>query len=171
MEQSLEDFRAEKDHFFQTFPDSPLTDEQKAAFSVLKYFPPNPGLKFKPPIDTNIEMEQILQIQTSAGDNEPYRRAGKIKFTVDGKEVSLTVFKGLQDEDLFLPFKDTTSGKETYGSGRYLEVEEKDGKLIVDFNYAYNPNCAYNPNWRCPLTPFENNLTVPIEAGEKKFHD
>lgn len=168
---SLNDFRKEKDHFFKNFPDSPLTDEQRANFSVLKYFPDNPKLRFELDLDKNIEMEQILQIQTSSGDTEPYRRAGKIKFAVGGKEVSLTVFKDIEDNGLFLPFKDSTSGKETYGSGRYIEIEEKNGKLVIDFNYAYNPNCAYNPNWRCPLTPFENNLQVAIEAGEKKFHD
>ena len=70
----------------------------------------------------------------------------------------------------FLPFVDATSGKETYGAGRYLDIElTHDGEIVVDFNYAYNPYCAYNEQWSCPLTPFENRVQVPIRAGEKNF--
>jgi hypothetical protein len=69
----------------------------------------------------------------------------------------------------FLPFMDATSGDETYGAGRYLEIEPlPGGKLLVDFNMAYNPYCAYNEYWSCPIPPKENRLSVPIEAGEKQ---
>jgi uncharacterized protein (DUF1684 family) len=166
----LESFRAEKNEFYKTQEQSPLTTEQKASFAGLKYFPENPKLVFDLTIDKNTGSNEIVSIQTSADDTEPYKRYGKIRFQVDGSETQLTVFQGLDDGHLFLPFKDATNGKETYGSGRYVEIEEENGKLKVDFNYAYNPNCAYNENWRCPLTPPENSLKVPIQAGEKKFH-
>jgi len=168
---ALEEFRKGKDDFFRTSTDSPLNPEQKSNFLGLKYYPENLGLIFTVLIEKNIDAEEIVSIQTSAGDTEPYKRYGKIKLTVGDKEVELTVFKPTEDGELFLPFRDATSGPETYGSGRYLETEEVDGKLKVDFNYAYNPYCAYNERWRCPLTPAENRLNVRIEAGEKNFHN
>jgi uncharacterized protein (DUF1684 family) len=74
------------------------------------------------------------------------------------------------EDEYFLPFRDRTSGHETYGAGRYVEVAPaRDGRVVVDFNYAYNPNCAYSPDWSCPLPPPENWLKVPLEAGEKNF--
>ena len=80
----------------------------------------------------------------------------------------LAIYKGKEQEDLFLPFRDATSGNETYGAGRYLEPEElSTGEIVVDFNLAYNPFCAYSENYSCPLPPFENHLKVPIRAGEK----
>ena len=79
----------------------------------------------------------------------------------------LTLYKDTDGADFFLPFADATSGNETYGAGRYLDVESlPDGRLLVDFNYSYNPYCAYNANWRCPLTPSENRIKVAIRAGE-----
>ena len=82
----------------------------------------------------------------------------------------LTIFKDQRSDNLFLPFADATSGNETYGAGRYLEIEmQNEGQLLVDFNYAYNPYCAYNENWSCPLTPAENRLSVAIRAGESLF--
>jgi len=84
----------------------------------------------------------------------------------------VTLFASPDMHELFLPFRDRTSGSETYGAGRYLEVEPPgaDGWVVVDFNLAYNPYCAYNPEWSCPIPPGENWLAVPIRAGEKTFH-
>lgn len=94
----------------------------------------------------------------------------KIEFSVDGATAELTVYKDGTDGSFFLPFADSTSGDETYGSGRYVEPKaQSDVSLLVDFNYAYNPYCAYNEEWACPITPAENRLRVPIRAGEKKF--
>jgi len=73
------------------------------------------------------------------------------------------------EKDLFIIFKDATSGKETYGAGRYLDLDRHGDEIVIDFNYAYNPYCAYNPDWSCPLPPAENWLKVPIRAGEKNF--
>ena len=91
---------------------------------------------------------------------------------VDGEAVSLTVYRGGYGDEFFLPFADATTGRETYGAGRYLEVAvQEDGMHLVDFNHAYNPYCAYNPRWSCPIPPVENRLKVPIRAGEKLFQD
>jgi hypothetical protein len=83
----------------------------------------------------------------------------------------VTLYASDETHDLFLPFRDATSGRETYGAGRYLEVEPPgpDGGVEIDLNYAYNPYCAYNPEWSCPIPPGENWLTVPIRAGERSF--
>jgi uncharacterized protein (DUF1684 family) len=97
-----------------------------------------------------------------------YDRFGRFHFEVDGEGVDLTVFQN--EHGFFLPFADSLAGQETYGAGRYLEPELlSNGQLLVDFNLAYNPYCAYNAKWSCPITPAENRLKVPIRAGEKVF--
>ena len=105
-----------------------------------------------------------------------YIRYGALKFTLDGVECLLDTFKSLStDVDpkrLFIPFRDTTSGKETYGAGRYLELDENaSGIYTIDFNLAYNPYCAYNIDFSCPLPPEQNTLKVAIRAGEKHYHE
>jgi uncharacterized protein len=166
---TLEEFRAEKDAFFREEPQSPLTPEQKREFHGLNYFPENPQLSFEVEVEKFPEKEKI-QMQTSTGDIQTYMRYGRIKFSVDGKEAELTVYG--DRNGYFLPFVDSQAGKETYPAGRYLEPEAlPNGKFLVDFNLAYNPYCAYNEMWSCPLTPFENHLDVPIKAGEKLFHE
>jgi hypothetical protein len=114
------------------------------------------------------EQTQVV-IQTSTGQTQTYTRYGKFKFNVDGQEAELTLYAG--DHGFFLPFVDVLAGKETYPAGRYLEPDPLPGdRFLVDFNMAYNPYCAYNEMWSCPLTPPENRLKVPIRAGEKMFH-
>jgi uncharacterized protein (DUF1684 family) len=91
---------------------------------------------------------------------------------VDGVPVALTVYRSSGGDDYFLPFMDATTGDDSYADGRYLDLPATgDGRLVVDFNYAYNPYCAYNPNWSCPIPPSENRLRVSINAGEKNFSD
>jgi hypothetical protein len=107
-------------------------------------------------------------MQTSTGDVQVYERFGRLIFKVDGQPAELTIYHS--DSGWFLPFVDSLAGKETYPAGRYLEpVYLEAGRFQVDFNLAYNPYCAYNDYWSCPLTPFENRLRVPIRAGEKLF--
>jgi uncharacterized protein (DUF1684 family) len=164
----LELLRAEKDRFFAMHPHSPLTPEQKRGFDGLAYFPENPALRLEMAVEEFAEKDEI-EMQTTGGDVQAYTRFGKIRFSVDGEEAELTIFASLQG--FFLPFVDALAGKETYGAGRYLEPEMiGGGKLLVDFNLAYNPYCAYNEQWTCPITPRENRLKVPIRAGEKVFH-
>ncbi len=164
----LETFRAQKDDFFASHPQSPLTPEQKKDFHGLDYFPENPALRLEVRVEEFAKRE-VIEMQTTGGDAQRYQKYGKLKFAVDGQEAELTIYAN--PHGYFLPFVDSLANKETYGAGRYLEPELLEGgKFLVDFNLAYNPYCAYNPNWSCPLTPFEDRLKVPIRAGEKIFH-
>jgi uncharacterized protein (DUF1684 family) len=165
----LEQFRAQKDAFFKTHPDSPLTPEQQATFAGLRYFPENPELRFVLRIEEFAEKDTIV-MQTSSGDERQYMRYGRLHFAVDGQDVALTLYADEHSDTFFLPFVDALRGRETYGAGRYLDPEPlDDGQFLIDFNLAYNPYCAYNDDWSCPLTPIENWLRVPIRAGEKLF--
>lgn len=161
----LEAFRKQKDEFFAKDRHSPLTAGQKKDFKGLQYFPENPALRLEVKVE-ELPEKDIIQMQTSTGLVQNYIRYGKFKFNVDGQEAELTLFSDLNG--FFLPFADALAGKATYGAGRYLELEQLlNGRLLVDFNYAYNPYCAYNELFSCPLTPFENRLKIPIRAGEK----
>ena len=166
--QELKSFRAEKDHLFSHDPDSPLTPDARGTFNGLIYFDENPSLKITATIDRNIE-EGDVPMATSTGEEQLYRRYGVVRFKVDGEAAQLTLYASDDADDLFVPFRDTTSGHETYGAGRYLEVHAHGDDVAIDFNYAYNPNCAYDPAWSCPVPPVENWLKVPIRAGEKAF--
>ena len=107
-------------------------------------------------------------MQTSTGSIQEYLRFGRFRFSIDGQQTELTIYEN--DHEYFLPFADALAGKETYGAGRYLEPQRTHhGKFLIDFNYAYNPYCAYNPRWSCPIPPAENRIKVPIRAGEKVF--
>lgn len=163
----LAETRSHKDNFFAQHPQSPLTPSQRRKFKHLDYFPEAPGLIFELPIE-RFSDQQAIRIQTSTGEFQEYQKFGKIRFPVDGQQVELTIFAN--GHGFFLPFVDSLAGSETYPAGRYLEPEPlPNGKYLIDFNQAYNPYCAYNDHYSCPLTPFENRLKVPIRAGEKIF--
>jgi uncharacterized protein (DUF1684 family) len=169
-ERTLAEFRQQKDAFMGRHRQSPLDRDQRHGFRGLAYFPYDAALRLELPLDRDVS-EASVQLETSTGDQQEYRRAGKIHFAVDGQPAELTIYQG-EGGDLFLPLRDATSGSESYGAGRYLEPHEVDDQnVLVDFNYLYNPYCAYNDQWSCPLPPRENWLEVPIRAGEKKFHD
>jgi uncharacterized protein len=166
----LHSFRAEKDGFLKNDPHSPLEPEQRRLFQRLDYFPESPALRFT--VTPRVLGEQeTIKLPLTSGEEAEYVRWAKAEFEVEGRAAELTVFLDASSGDMFLPFKDATARSgETYGGGRYLEVERNnDGSLTLDFNYAYNPYCAYNYNWACPMTPAENVLEVPIRAGEKAF--
>jgi uncharacterized protein len=161
----LEQYRAEKDQFFRTSTHSPLTRDQKRQFQGLSYFTENPDFVIEVPLERFEEADEIV-MQTSTGGEQIFTRYGRIHFMVEGQEAQLTIYHS--ETGFFLPFVDSLAGKETYPAGRYLEPEMLAGDVFrVDFNLAYNPYCAYNENWSCPLTPFENRIKVPIRAGEK----
>ena len=165
----LDEFRAEKDEFFRSHPQSPLLPDQKRHFTGLKYFPENEQLCLEAEVEL-LNDSQPMQMQTTTGGVQTYFRHGRFKFSVDGQEAELTIYRG--EHGYFLPFVDSLNGEETYPAGRYLEPEELPGnRFLVDFNVAYNPYCAYNDGWSCPITPAENRLKVPIRAGEKIFND
>jgi uncharacterized protein (DUF1684 family) len=164
----LEEFRAQKDEFFAEHPQSPLTHEQKHSFEGLKYFPENPALRLEVRVEV-FTTQETVSIQTTGGVPQNYQRYGSFSFKVDGETAKLTVYSS--EDGYFLPFVDSLAGRETYPAGRYIEPEVlADGKFLVDFNLAYNPYCAYNDKWSCPLTPAENRVKVAIRAGEKIFH-
>jgi uncharacterized protein (DUF1684 family) len=164
----LAEIRAMKDEFFARGGDSPLTHDQRAKFTGLPYFDPDPAFHFEARLErpTTTEYEDI---QTSDGQIQHLPRAGTLRFKIGDREIGLTAYD--QGDELFVPFRDATSGGDTYGSGRYVEAHRLEGGTYdLDFNTAYNPYCAYNEEWSCPLPPRENWLDVPIRAGEKTFH-
>jgi uncharacterized protein (DUF1684 family) len=165
----LDIFRAGKDEFFGSHPQSPLTRDQKKGFKGLAYFPENKALRLEVKVE-EFPVKESFEMQTSTGGLQHYERFGRFSFEVEGETVALTLFQN--EHGFFLPFVDSLADHETYPAGRYLEPEPLPGnRLIVDFNLAYNPYCAYNDMWSCPITPAENRLKAAIRAGEKVFHE
>jgi uncharacterized protein (DUF1684 family) len=177
-------FRSAKDELFREHPQSPIPAEQRAGFRRLQYFPPDPSYRVACSLDPpRPGLEAEIEIDTGGEDGViTYRRIGTLTFQLEGTDAQLTVFsiRGYGG-GLFLPFRDATSGRETYGGGRYLfdtikntdalALEVTVGRLEVeiDFNYAYNPSCAYDVRWACPLAPRENWLAQPVRAGEMNY--
>jgi uncharacterized protein (DUF1684 family) len=167
----LTEFRKAKDAFFKDNHQSPLDVQEKRTFTGLKYFPENPALRFDLELEKALDPEKII-MATSTGAEQEYWHVGQVAFSVDGQPAALQVYQGVDGGDYFIPFVDATAPAETYGAGRYLEPTElSNNRLHVDFNMAYNPYCAYNDRWSCPLPPRQNRLAVRIEAGELKYHD
>ncbi len=175
-----ERFRAVKDDLFAHHSQSPFDAEQRQGFQSLPYFPYNPAMRFVVDIDTNVEQTQQT-ILMNADETMNMTTIGKVHFVVGEEPVSLSIYwLEIYGGGLFLPFRDLTCAKESYGGGRYLfdTIKGSDfvpvpstnepGRIMLDFNYAYNPSCAYNSRWICPLAPAENRLSVPIRAGEVK---
>jgi hypothetical protein len=171
-EDAIAAFRTDKDEFFRTNPHSPVPVEQRDGFTGLPYYPVSTALRYE---DRRLEPytgdePSDFQIPTSDGRLRPAHRAGVLHFDIDGATHGLTAYTFDEGEghSLFVPFLDATSGTETYGAGRYLDLEpEDDFSYTLDFNLAYHPSCVYDPVYSCPLTPAENRLPVRIEAGER----
>jgi uncharacterized protein (DUF1684 family) len=171
-EDAVRQFRAEKDEFFRTAPGSPIPSGERATFEGLPYFDVNADF-----VVDDLALEPYdgsepshFEIPTSDGRLRPAERAGVFRFDIGAGPQTLTAYRmaGGDDESLFVPFLDATSGTETYGAGRYLDLTpEEDGSWTLDFNLAYHPSCVYDVKFSCPLTPAENRLPVRIEAGER----
>jgi len=169
----LRKFREGKDAFYQTGEDSPIPHAERHNFHGLKYFPPDPSFRHKTALQ-RYDRPELVTMTTSKGTRSRYHRIGYFQLEISGKKIRLQAYKSAEREgnDVFIPFKDTTSGKESYGSARYLDLEEKpDEYYVIDFNYAYNPYCAYSEDYVCPFPPRDNWLDVAIRAGERKYHD
>jgi len=172
--QNLEREREEKDRFFLEHPQSPLSFRERSEFKGLAYFPPNPDYLFELKLHEHRE-KKTIKIAYTKGNEREFLRWGEFRFKINGQEQILQAYKGSPiEETLFVPFKDGTSGKETYGAGRYIDLDPDtdrtiDGKWILDFNKAYNPWCVYSEAYTCPFVPPENWLKVPIYAGEKNY--
>ncbi|MFL5755913.1 MAG: DUF1684 domain-containing protein [Chloroflexota bacterium] len=191
--EAVEAFRAEKDHYFRHGEGSPLPPDERETFAGLAYYPVDPSLVFEGlTLEPYAGSEQrSFMIPTSDGRLRPAHRAGSLHFEIDGEPRSLAGYvldvavdephehehehehRAADDGDepgpnLFVPFLDQTSGTETYGAGRYLDIEpDEDGTYALDFNLAYHPSCVYDDRFSCPLTPAENRLGTRIEAGER----
>jgi uncharacterized protein (DUF1684 family) len=162
-------YRQRRDEFMRTDDHSPLTEAQKANFVPLDYFAEDPALAFVLEVDTDISHDPV-ELPTTTGETREYIPHGTVTFEVDGTPATLTVYREPERGKLLIPFRDGTSAKETYGAGRTVDPQERpDGRLSVDFNYAYAPYCQYNDNWTCTIPPMSNWLKVPIRAGEKTY--
>lgn len=165
----LQQQRVAKDRFFKLDRQSPIPYHLRINFTHLDYFEVKEDYKFNLALQPYDDVETI-QMDTSDGQIKDYLRIGYLEFEVGGENAKINVYQSAQNPDhYFVPFRDKTSGQETYGAGRYLDLENHGGKFELDFNLAYNPYCAYNENYSCPLPPFENWLEIKIEAGEKDF--
>ena len=180
-QEAMAEFRRLRDELFKTHPQSPIEPDERPAFTALKYFAPDPAYRVKARFEAG--PGDTLVIDTGGADGAVrYRRAGRLLFELNGEACELTVLSLQQYAGgLFVPFKDATSGRETYGGGRYLfdTAKNTDGLVLkleagsqdvtIDFNYAYNPSCVYSARWACPLAPPENVLKVAIRAGEQTY--
>jgi len=171
--------RAATDAYLRTSPESPVPAADRASFTGVPYFP----------VDESCIVEDLVlepygghepvsfQIPTTDGRLRSAERAGEFRFLLLGSPQRLTAYRmaaadGVVDETLFVPFLDATTGTETYGTGRYLDLDENDdGTWTLDFNLAYHPSCVYDSRFSCPLTPPENRLGVRVEAGERLASD
>ena len=167
----LTEHRRKKNIDFQTSEDSPFVDRLDE-FTGLKYYPPTIDFNVQARFE-KITNKKIRTLSTSDGKVKQYLEYGYVYFVLKDVECKLLILEMVGDGfdgSLFLAFGDLTSAEETYGAGRYLEVEH-DGEEVIrlDFNYAYNPYCAYSEAFSCPFPPKENLLDVAIEAGEKNY--
>lgn len=176
----IKQHRHQKDQFFATSPDAPLPPDERQQFQGLRYFEPDRSYQVEAELIYFAEPEEV-QLGTTSGRLRQYYRSGEARFRLEGQDCRLTFYKPVPPPDheefesqtLFLPFRDTTTGQESYGAGRYLEVEEEranNGRQVIDFNLAYSPWCAYNEMYSCVLPPEENRLLVPVRAGERSYH-
>lgn len=158
--------RAEKDETFRTSADSPI--EHKNHFKGLSYFAPDMSYRVEASLTPYEGDDKELKITFTDGTTDTYERYAWANFSLDGLQQRLLLLK--HEGTYSLLFRDATTGDETYGGGRYLDFTAADIKgnsLLIDFNLAYNPYCAYAPTYACPLPPAENTLKVPMRAGEK----
>lgn len=158
--------RAKKDDFLRTDTGSPITN--KSAFRGLLYYAPDPTYRLTARLEPFADKTQKLVVRMSDGSEEVYDKFAHAVFSLNGEACRLLVVK--LGNTYSILFRDATSGKETYGGGRYLELDPAqltDNHAIVDFNSAYNPYCAYNPTYACPIPPAENTLSMAVKAGER----
>lgn len=165
----IENFRRQKDLAFKERDDSPI--ENREAFRQLSYFPPDLSYRIRADWEPIGRQEADFLVQMTDSSFQRLYAVAYAYFLYQGKRYKLLLFEKEGNSNYwFLPFKDLSNGQETYEAGRYLDVEKPKGnKLILDFNFAYNPYCVYSPDYSCPLPPRQNHLDFPILAGEKKF--
>ncbi|UCF99343.1 MAG: DUF1684 domain-containing protein [Spirochaetaceae bacterium] len=170
--QSILERREQIDLFMEQSPDSPFPVDQRASFRRLSYFPPDQSYRVTARL-VPVSGQEAVVVPTSDGTIRRYVRYAWAEFGVEGARQRLLLLKERDSRvsnRLFLAFRDQTSGLETYGGGRYIDLYQQQEKSItIDFNLAYNPYCVYNYTYSCPLPPEENHLSIPIPAGEKMY--
>jgi uncharacterized protein (DUF1684 family) len=175
---ACQSFRAARDVLFRTHPQSPLSSKSRQDFAGLAYYPYDPAWRLTGRLDIGVE-HQTYSVELPVDGLLRYTRVARVHFTryreAQVTQLDLYWIEGYGG-GLFLPFLDSTSGTATYGGGRYLydtikgaDLGLTDDRLVLDFNYAYNPSCAYDDRWACPFAPAENRLPFPVPAGEKAF--
>jgi uncharacterized protein len=173
--QATQSFRKEKDQFFKTAHNSPLEESDKLHFKGLHYFSIDLRYRFEGVIERHIininDPKYYATFPTNKGPKKRYVRYGKFRFTHEGREHSLELYKSIGSDVIFIPFYDKTNGHETYEGGRYLDSEilMPGYRIIIDFNLSYNPSCVYDEKFVCVLPLEENRLKMEVQAGEKKF--
>ena len=171
--QAWETWRAGRDELFARHPQSPLPEGEREGFRGLGLFDYDPSARALATLEP-IE-PATLEIGTSRDSTYRFTRFARAEFELDGESLALELYwLEAYGGGIYLPFADGTSASETYGGGRYLldtakgaDLGSEDGELVLDFNFAYNPSCAYDPRWNCPLAPPANRLPVEIRAGER----
>ena len=153
----------------QVLPKADISPEGR-----LHYFPPNEAYRVKAEFEP-ITAVEIFRRKTNTDRLPEYKKYGILHFRLANQDLQLFLYQNVEQPDyLFCPFKDLSNGDQSYGSGRFLDFKADDltnvADVVLDFNYAYNPYCAYNKNYSCPLPPVENHLDIAIYAGEKKWH-
>jgi len=170
----MERERLDKDRFFAADPQSPIPRAKRSSFTGLRYYPPDPSYRLVLTLKEHAH-KKTIEIGDTTGYTRRLIRWGEFRFVLEDKKCTLQVYKSSGSEGgFFVPFKDKTNGKETYGAGRYLDLDparhmNPDGTWVLDFNEAYNPWCAYSEDYSCPFVPPENWLKVPVRAGEKAY--
>lgn len=173
--QDVQRLRREKDRFFAASPQSPLPAKERAGFEGLRYYPHDEAYAYEVELQELQEPEEVVMATSISGEEALYHRVGYFEFDVDGAPQRLYAYRSAHEHEhgrpsLFVPFRDATSGKESYGAGRYLDLEvSPSGRYVLDFNLAYNPYCAYSDRYVCPLPPGENWLRAEIRAGERDY--
>lgn len=178
VEESSKEFQDNLNYDYADKEKSPLTDEDFKTFKSLDFFPINENYIVNAQF-VRTKKEKVFKMKTSTDRLPEYVKYGELQFVLDGIACKLNVYKNIAltqkpgyEDYLFLPFSDLSSGKETYIGGRYIDLRVQKGSTWkIDFNKAYNPYCAYNYKYSCPIVPLENDLNVSVLAGVKKFHD
>lgn len=172
--QACERFRASRETLFREHDDSPIRASRRDQFPGLNYYPYDPIWRILGSIDRNVQQD-TFEVDLAADGLMRYTRVARVHFSIRGQVASLSLFwiEGYGG-GLFLPFRDGTNGKSTFGGGRYLydtikgaDLGVGTSEIVLDFNFAYNPSCSYDDRWVCPLPPSENRLSIDIEAGEQ----
>lgn len=174
-DQEILAWRVAKDAMFKSSSDTPLMPDDVAKFTGLPYYPIDAAYRMPAVLRQNpAQPSLIIELPTSSSEMRRMQRVGSLSFNLKGTALSLTAFADEGDtaiRRLFVPFGDLTSGTETYGGGRYLELDRSSsGMYDLDFNRAYHPYCVYNVSYVCPVPPRENRLAVAIQAGERLPH-